>query len=191
MCLQLIPISRWLLAYEPTHEACLHIRPIRQARSPSGQYWDTLSSISISELVCWLHQTGWWDEQVKRENYLTRRDLGRLEEWVSQNFMKFNKDVCKILLLWWHNQRSQSTMGSVWLGSICWNGSGFLLDRKLIRCQCISKSSPELLPRGVTLWQTESGAGLNTLPGPCFDEHELQGATADGCNISAPAVWNR
>lgn len=36
--------------------------------------------------------------------------------------MKFNKDVCKVLVLGWHNQRCQSSVGSEWLGSTLLKG---------------------------------------------------------------------
>lgn len=79
--------------------------------------------------------------------------------------MKFNKDVCKILFLGWHNQGPQSSVG------VCVAGQHFD-ERDLgswwtTSCSDVSaKANLNLgcIHRGITVWQTESGAGLSTLP---------------------------
>lgn len=51
----------------------------------------------------------------KEEN--SQRDLDRLEDWVSENCMKFDKNKCILLPLGSHNQRALRGLGSVWKGS--------------------------------------------------------------------------
>jgi len=42
-------------------------------------------------------------------------DLGRLEEWVHVNVMKFNKAKCKVVHMIWGNPQYQSRLGYDWL----------------------------------------------------------------------------
>ena len=46
-----------------------------------------------------------------------QEDLDRLEEWANKNFMKLNKDKCKVLHLGKHNPGVQHRLGSNCLGS--------------------------------------------------------------------------
>lgn len=46
-----------------------------------------------------------------------KRDLDRLEEWASRNFMNFNKDKFKFLHLGRNKSLQQCRQGNDWLGN--------------------------------------------------------------------------
>ncbi|KAK4815856.1 hypothetical protein QYF61_009024 [Mycteria americana] len=61
-----------------------------------------------------------------------QEDLDRLEESANKNFMKFNKDTCKVLHLGNHNPGGQHRLGSTQLGSSSVERDlGVLVDSKL------------------------------------------------------------
>ena len=76
-----------------------------------------------------------------------QEDLDRLEEWANKNFMKFNKDKCKVLHLGKHKPGVQHRLGSTCLGSSSVERDvEVLVDNKLNMSEqwcCSSKASQQ------------------------------------------------